>query len=204
MVSTFRAGLDVYTDSPLGRLCKEFIFSRWPSLVFESFDKDYRTVIRELRGPGCAIDLPPVTALVLSRAARRQLIPQTIRELRDEYEEDRNKLWTQLGDMWKADSLRDQVEIFRSLSDATRSIFKAAYPERYDVLSLGLDFANLSPSGVTAGLKRVRERNLPSAKVRAVSFAERLSKDFRRNLLGSKKILRRHLTLSEYHDFGLG
>lgn len=203
IVSIYRAGVDIYAVSPIAKLSKDFIFSEWPNKVFESFESDYQTIMREIRGPACAIDLPPLTALVLSRAANRVQIPETIRDIRDEYEKDRKQLWGVLSNMWEANSIREQLEIFRSISDPSKNIFRAAFPERYDALSIGLVFAKLSPSGIVSGLKKLKEHDTPHARVKALSFAYKLSKDFRRHLLSSRILLKRHLTLSEYHDFGL-
>lgn len=203
LIGAYRAGLDIYSTAPISKLCQQFIFSEWPRKLFASFEEEYKNIVRQLRGPACAIDLPPITTLVLSRAENRNTIQETIRDLREEYKQDREKLWSYLSSIWEAETIKEQLELFSILSDASNNIFKAAFPERMDVLSLGLDLAQLSPGGITSGLKQIRKHDLPNSKVQAISFAHRLSKDFRKNLLSSKKALKRHLTLSEYNNFGL-
>lgn len=203
-VGCHRAGMVIYTDSPLGRICNEFIFSEWPNKLFERLDSEHRSAMRQIRGPGIAVDLPPLTALLLSRASNRHYIPSALCELREEYEAGRNDLWAILGELWEAPVLADQIKHLRKLQGAAESIFSAAFPERFNVLSLGLNLAQVSAGGVARVAQQLLERDMPRSRVCAVSLAAKLSKDLRKTLLNSKDILRRHFSPSELRDFGIG
>ena len=203
LVSLARAGVDVYSVHPVAKVATEFVFHEWPRKIFEKLDQEYRKEMRELRGSGIAVDLPPLTAMVLSRAGHRDEIPQTIVNIRDEYSESRTELWNLLGQMWNCTTVKEQIEVLRTLTAAADNLFKAAFPERIDVLSLGLDFARISPAGIAKGLQTLREHDAPKARVAAVSFANKLANDLRKHLVNHRKALKRHLTLREYHDFGL-
>lgn len=203
LVKLARAGVDVYSVHPVAKVTSEFIFSEWPRKIFDKLDQEYTTAMREIRGPGIAVELPPLTALVLSKASHRSEIPQIIVNIRDEYNESRNELWSLLGQMWNRPTVKEQIEVLRVLTAAADGLFQAAFPERVDALSLGLDLARISPAGIAKGLQTLREHDLPKKRVAAVSFSKKLSIDLRKNLANHREVLKRHLTLSEYHDFGL-
>lgn len=203
LVSTHRTGFQVYSSNSLTRICEQHIFSAWPNKIFEEAALNYQELSRELRGYGQGFDLPMITAIVLSRAKTRELIPQTIVDLREEYERARTQLWDLLIQMWTEKTLAQQKNILNELQAASQSIFPAAFPERYDVLSLALDISQLSLGGITSGLKEIRKRDLPNVRVSAVTFAKKLSKELRNNLMNTRQLLDRHLTNAERRYFGM-
>lgn len=138
LVECHRAGVHVYGDSPIIRICNEHLFSLWPHKLFESFDEEYRRATRELRGPGIAVELPSVTAILLSRSPSRGAIPEALRDLRAEYDRPRRELWDLLGEMWSAPTLSRQMRILRKLRGAAAGLFASAFRERVDILSVGL------------------------------------------------------------------
>lgn len=202
LVTLQRAGLMVYADSPVGELCAEFIFSEWPQKLFEEVGQEFQNAARQIRGPGIAIDLPPLTALLLSRASCRENILTCLRDLRDEYAKPRKQLWGLLNEMWETPFFKDQLKILVKLQGASKSVFKAAFPERFDILSLGLDIAQMSPGAIARVGQKLLERDLPRSRVSAVSLAAKLSKDLRNVMLNSRVSLQRHLSKSELRDFG--
>jgi hypothetical protein len=202
LVEKYRLGSDIYSTIPIGMVCKEFVFSEWPSKIFNEFEEEFIKLSRQMRGPGCAVELPPLTLLVLSRTEKRESIPNIIGDLWWEYYGDRHDLWSTLDQAWEVERLEEQLDLFRKLSSASKNLFKATFPERFDSLSLGLDLAKLSPGGLASGMKSIREHDKPLAKVKAVSFAYRLSKDFRKHLITSKKALEKVLSDSERRRFG--
>jgi hypothetical protein len=199
LVGCHRAGFTIYGVSPIYKVCLQHIFSKWPMHLFESLGRQFGEESRLIRGLGLGVTLPPVTALVLSRAKKRDDIPDVLFELRDEYKTSRDTLWEMLDKMWHTKTFLQQTKILRTLTDAADSIFPAAFPERFDVLSLGIS----ATSGVSSILTTIREYDRPRARVTAVSFAAKLSNDLRKNLFNCRHLISRHLTKLERRQFGM-
>lgn len=202
-VATHRSGYQVYSRDKISSLCNEHLFSLWPNKIFDDVSLNYKELARELRGPGVGIDFPLITAIVLSRAESREQIPRVIVDIREEYEKSRKQLWSLLDEMWLEKSFTQQQNILAELKGAAESIFPSAFPEKFDALSLSLDFARLSVSGVAGGFKELRKRDLPNVRVSAVSFAKQLSYELRNNLQNTRTLLKRHLSEAEKRDFGI-
>ena len=202
LVGCHRAGAVVYGDSPMAVICAEHIFSRWPEELFQALDDDFKQAALQLRGPGISVLLPPLTSIIMTRASRRTDIPEVIREMREEYEKARNELWILLTQMWFANPLKEQLKFLKQLENASRSIFPSAFPEKLDVLSLGLTLAPLTPSAVASSAKILLDRDKPRSRVGALSFSQKLAKDLRKQFGNSRHLLKRHLTDAELRDFG--
>lgn len=202
LVGTHRAGLLLYADSPIANICQAHIFSHWPDLLYSGLDEEYRTAARELRGPSVGIELPPLTALLLSRSANRSSIPYELQKMRQEYEQPRNELWSLMAEMWTAPRFADQEKALSKLRAAAASIFPAAFPEKFNLLGFALSAAQCSPAGVVGAGHQLLEHNKPKARVAAVSFAHTLSKDLRKHMQSTMRVLRKHLTKAELAQFG--
>lgn len=202
-VEAHRSGYQVCSTNVVVPICEEHVFSVWPNRLFAIIDEDYTKTTRELRGLGLGVDLPLLTAVLLSRVNKRDDIPQLIVELRDEYEKARKELWTLLQEMWFAKSFKEQKKVLVTLEHAAHSAFSAAFPECFDSLSFALEIAQLSARGLVSGLKDLRKHDMPNVRVSAVSFAKKLSRELRLNLKNSKDVLNKILTSSEKRDFGM-
>ena len=123
--------------------------------------------------------------------------------MRDEYAEGRERLWQIIDQMWRAESFSSQLKSLQRLEAASNSIFGAAFPERADVLSLGLTIAPLTPTSVANFAKGILERAKPGIRVSEIGLAQKLAKDLRKQLLNSQNVLNRHLSKEERIDFGL-
>lgn len=200
-IKCHRAGLIVYTDSKVGRICNDFIFAEWPRKLFEKFDSAYEKSVRSLRAPGISIELPPMIAMVLYRARNRSHVPEVLREMRDEYKEVRSELWSLICQAWFAPTYKEQLKHLRQLQLAADSLHDAAFPERIDILSLGLGVASMSLKDVAG---KLREHDQPSSRVASVSFAAKFAKDLQKYLGNQSQILKRHLSASERIEFGVG
>jgi hypothetical protein len=147
LVGAHRLGHTVFGDSPIAQVCAKHVFSEWPTKIFQAMGTDYATIARSVRAPGgVAIELPPLLALVLSRAERRAEIPFAIRELREQYDDVRRKLWRMLEKMWKAPTLSEQLKIARALNGAAGAVVAAAFPERLDVLDMAIGVSQMRRS----------------------------------------------------------
>jgi hypothetical protein len=202
LVGCHRAGLIVYGHSPIAQICSEHLFSKWPDYLFKTLDEEYRQATEELRGPGLGVALPLLTTLLLSRAPSRSRIPEALRDIREEYEPDRDRLWTMLGEMWEAPTFKRQIGVLRTLEGAATSLFKTSFPERTDALSVALTAASLIKGDAVSPLRKLHDWNQPRARVGAVSFAQKLASDLRGRLLNQREIMRRHFTDAEFREFG--
>lgn len=202
IVRAHAKGFGICSCKPIVLLCHEHIFSKWPEHLFERLDSEFRGETRFLLPPGFSFELPPLTALVLSRAARRSKIPETIVALREELSESRKELWETIGRLWGARTHKEQIELNRLLQEAAEAIYESAFPQRFDTLSVALDFARLTPSGVSAGMKQLLAHDMPAQKVKAVTFAAKLSDQLRRFLGNQSELLKRHLSTAEIGEFG--
>ena len=205
LLGCHRAGAVVYGDSPVARICSKHVFSIWPELMLLISNEEFKEAASQLREPGISFLLPPLIGVVLSLAPCRDRIPEKILELRNICEETRTKLWDLMQEMWSAKPFAEQVECLRELERASRAIFREAFPERRDVLSIALSHDQFTPSDVATAVKaRHGRKNKPRARVGAVSFAERHAEDLREQLCSSPSVLRAHLTDAELRGFGLG
>jgi hypothetical protein len=107
-----------------------------------------------------------------------------------------------LEEMWNAPSHKEQLKILRTLEDAASAMFKTAFPERIDALSIGLSATRILKGDVIGPLEKLHKWNQPKARVGAVSFANKVSSDLRKHLLNDRRILRRHFTVSELRELG--
>jgi hypothetical protein len=203
VVECHRSGLCVFGEGPVARFANQHLFSHWPNALFNRLDEEYREFARAVRGPGVGIELPILTALVLSRASRRDEIPVTIRDIRDSYASDRTALWELLDQMWFARTAREQMRALQILNQAADSIFDAAFPKKFRALSVGWELGKLSLAGAVGAFKTVVDHNEPRLQVSAVSFANQLANDLHHFLLANHSILQRHLTPSERRAFGM-
>src|SRR6202012_5621041 len=110
------------------------------------------------RGPGTGLELPPITALVLSRSTSRARIPQTIIEMREDYAAGRSELWSLLTEMWTAQELSHQQKYLKKLIGLGQSIFTKSFGRTFDAISLGLELGKLSPAGITGFLDKGRQQ----------------------------------------------
>lgn len=203
IVQNYRSGIGVYSAKPIIAFCREHIFWKWPDKIFENFDREYYALVDELRGPANSIfSIPPVTLMVLSRAATRNDIPQAIVDIREEYSIDRVNLWNHLSEMWSAHTLRKKAKLLDDLEKAAEALFVASFPKTEGAFSFAVDIAENVAFGGLSGLKRAGDHFSPRIALSGVSLANRLSADFSRYLVDDRELLRRHLTNAELRNFG--
>jgi hypothetical protein len=202
LVGCQRAGAVVYADSRIAAICSKFIFQEWPEYLFSSLDEEYRASAARINGPGIFFTIPPLTKLVLSRAGARHKIPAVLVELRAEYARGRRELWEIIGEAYFAHTETEQRAALEPLDRASKSLFGATWAPKMDALSLALIAAPLSAGSVAGAAGKLLEHNKDRAQVAGVSFARRLHKDLRRNLLNSRELIKRHFSQSEQEAFG--
>lgn len=192
----------VFSDSIAGKLCEEFVFSIWPEMIFAGFEADYNNFQRSVRGPGQGLEIPPMLLIVLSRAPNRYAIPETIRDLREEYESARYELWTKLAEMWEAPTLKEQMDILNSLEGAVSAVMPSIASKKFDCMSVGLDLAKLNSGGVASAAQKALGADETNRRLPAVSFAKKISKDLRSSMGNNRKILARHFSPEEMRGLG--
>src|SRR4051794_27555185 len=87
----YRSGCYIFGRWPAHDVCSDLLFSPWPHALFDETEKEYSEVVRLTLGLTADYSLPPLTALVLSRAPTRNKIITTIQEMRLQYEESRKQ-----------------------------------------------------------------------------------------------------------------
>jgi hypothetical protein len=94
--------------------------SKYPSKLFDQLDELWQQYASRVNDHGLGLLVPPVTAIVLSRCARREAIPVVVRDLRDEWARGRRKVWDLLLALRSARTLGDAKEIEKNLDDASQ------------------------------------------------------------------------------------
>jgi hypothetical protein len=204
LIGWHRAGHVVFSCSPLAEVCQTHLFSRWPQFLFEGFEQKFSDLQRMLRSPGICVDLPPLLSLVLSRARSRHTVNEAMRELRDEFEAPRRQLWDLLHEMWVAPKWSKQMSILRRLESAAFGLAESMSPRKLDVLSIGLDLAQLSPGGVASAGRTLLRFDEVNARVGAISFSRELSSMVRRELKSQSALYRAFFADDELQSFGVG
>jgi hypothetical protein len=182
----------------------QYLQSEWPEYLFKRFGEQFKEEAELLRAPGDPLPLPPFTLLVLSRASRRETIPETIRDLREEFAEDRAELWGQIRALVGAETRKQQREALRDLIAASGQLFAASGglttdSSRRAGMSLLIEAGTLNARGV---LKSLADRDEPLATVSRVGFTRRLAK-LMKHVQSEAKVLRRHLDPEERRIFGM-
>ena len=107
-------------------LCSDFgrqavtTVEKYPDLLFKQLDEDWQRYAQSAQKDGLGLLVPPMLGIVLTRCARREIIPTVIQELRDEWAGARRKVWKLLDALRVCPTLGKATEIRRELSEASR------------------------------------------------------------------------------------
>jgi len=207
LIRFHRSGAVVFSDGLIGDACQEYLFSRYPSSIFDQLDEDWQGYVRYLTGPGIGVAVPPILACVLSRVRNRDEIPIVIRHIREEYQSSRKSLWNYLEEMWFAPTLKKQLRLLSKLESASANLFRASFPERFPFLqtafSTVIKAADLKPLSAMEEIgKALLKKDESNSRVSAIGFTKQLSSDMRR-IKGMDKLLSDVLTRAEISEFGL-
>ncbi len=102
--------------------------SEFPEELFDKLDASWKDfVTRAQRGEVGPI-ISPVLSIVLSRCARRDAIPNILRDLREEWSAARQKVWSLLDELKHATSLKAANEIQRELDSAAEFMTREIAP----------------------------------------------------------------------------
>ncbi len=93
---------------------------RYPEELFRQLDEDWQRYAHDAEQDSVGLLVPPVLGIVLTRCARRDVIPNVIRELRDEWADARKKVWELLDSLRTCRTLGEALEIRKELSEASR------------------------------------------------------------------------------------
>ncbi len=126
LTGVLSAGGSVVCEDVVGRVAFEDRANP-PDGMFEALDRGWAEYARSAVD-GFGFVLPPVLAIVLARAARRENLLGIIRNLRDEWSEPRRRLWQVIDVARTAATMREANEARRELVEAQR-LFNPAEPE---------------------------------------------------------------------------
>lgn len=119
LVSVLELGGSVVSDgeiaaAALGRARK------FPERLFENLDKDWLEYARKGHAGDFGLVVPPVLGIVLTRCATREAIPYVLRDLRDEWDSARTKVWDLIDGLRVSRTVGEANEISRQLADASK------------------------------------------------------------------------------------
>jgi hypothetical protein len=89
----------------------------FPESLFQNLDRQWVVYARQMQEQGLKLVVPPVLGIVLTRCGRRDAIPYVIRDLRNEWEGARKKVWQSLAAMKGTRTIGEALEIERHLSE---------------------------------------------------------------------------------------
>ena len=200
-----RAGSTIFSQTKVAYACHRKVFASYPLKLFSDLDTSWNAVLRDMLGPGIGVTVPPLLAVVLSRARRRNEISSVIRDLREEYANSRRSLWEHLEEMWLAPTLKKQIQLSQKLVKASANLFAASFPERCrfleTALSVAIDAAEMKPLSMVGDAGKAI-LNWDKTALTGISFARQLSSDLRR-VGGLHRLLPKILTQAEKYNFAL-
>ena len=117
LISVVRAGGGLVAE---GSLAREVIGPalQYPEKLFAPLDGRWADYVRRLEAGAVGLVVPPVTAIVLSRCARREAIPTVLRDLRDEWDRARRRMWAAVEQFEDARTLAEAEEAMKGLERA--------------------------------------------------------------------------------------
>jgi hypothetical protein len=197
-----------------------------PEGLFAFLDADWGAYAQSAQ-EGLDLIVPPVLAIVLSRAARRERLLDIIRDLRNEWSEPRRKVWNLLSALRSAETIKETNEVRAELK-AAATLFSPSQAEPglspvrvlWDVFAVGAvgvatGIASGSPEAGVAAALGTAAKDAVEKSIREVPVAGRywlgtgafdLARRVRREMLRMEifgTLLNRHLSTDEKKALGL-
>lgn len=97
----------------------EFRANQYPEKLFEMLDRDWQEYASSLRVGNVGFEIPPILNIVLTNCKRREDIPDSLKQLREEWAKARKKVWKLLGSLRNAESIKEAVSIQHELDEAS-------------------------------------------------------------------------------------
>ncbi len=119
VLGTVAAGGSALLAGAFGRAV-EAASSQFPDVLFQQLDREWQVFAREADTGRLGLVVPPVLSIVLSRATRRDAIPQILKDLRDEWGVARARVWALVQRLKSARTIQEAIEIRRELEAASR------------------------------------------------------------------------------------
>lgn len=88
--------------------------------LFANLDSQWQQYAKDAMKGGFDLTVPPVLGIALTRCARRDAIPASLRDLRDEWAPARRKVWRLLNDLKSSKTIGHANEIRSHLKDASK------------------------------------------------------------------------------------
>jgi hypothetical protein len=100
--------------------------AEYPAKLFDKLDADWQAFARATDAGDVGIVVPPVVAILLTRAATRDALPTVLADLRDELADARRKVWRLLAELKGVHTLADAAKIKRELEAASAAMSPAS------------------------------------------------------------------------------
>ena len=115
-----RDGGSVLCEFPFPRAALDKA-TQFPTLLFESLDRDWKSYAQELQTGTHGLVIPPVLSIILNNCARRDAIPAAVIDLRNEWAAARHKVWRLVEDHKSARTIGELRTIEREFAEASKS-----------------------------------------------------------------------------------
>jgi hypothetical protein len=96
------------------------IAQRFPAELFSTLNTEWQTYAKAINERGIGFLVPPFLGIVLKRCRNREEIPLRLKELRDEWAESRQKLWSIIKAYQNSKTSVEMAELERELTAATK------------------------------------------------------------------------------------
>jgi len=126
--------------------------SKYPEKLFENLDRDWQQVARDVDAGEIGFMVPPVLSIILTRCARRDAIPDIIKDLRDEWTDARTKTWALLDRFKTVQTVAEGQKIQQELAAASRLLSPAKNEIDTRPFRVLWDFIAGSVAGATTAL----------------------------------------------------
>jgi hypothetical protein len=115
-----RDGGSVLCEFPFPRAALDRA-TQFPTAIFESLDRDWKSYAQELQTGTPGLTIPPVLSIILNNCARRDAIPAAVIDLRNDWAAARHKVWRLVEDHRSARTLGELRTIEREFAEASKS-----------------------------------------------------------------------------------
>lgn len=93
---------------------------KYPEKLFQVLDKDWQEYAMATEEGRIGVKIPPILNIILTNCKKREDIPHRLKLLREDWTNDRKKLWRLLGELRNAQTLKEAHRIQHELAEASK------------------------------------------------------------------------------------
>jgi hypothetical protein len=146
LVSTVRHGGSLICAGAVGTKVVE-TSSKYPEQLFSSLDEGWQGYARSAHAGDIGLVLPPMIAIVFSRARNREAVLPVLRDLKKEWAVPRRKVWNLIDELKNAATLQQANEIKQQLKEASSYLLPQSGAESFQPVRVFWDLVVESGKG---------------------------------------------------------